>query len=360
MRSRTVLWLAGSAILAAAISFGVLSSSAGRGAARAGIDQRAGESPSARAREPGSAPATVAGDSDAGRRALEVERTELVVPVEEPIPAGCGAFAGRVICDAGLPAEHIVVSAGSPDRWRTRHLDPDGSFRFADLLPGQSMCSVRADTLVVLFEEDLVIVAGETARHSRLDPLDLRGRYRILRLRVLRPDGEPLAGEHVALQESGGLQRSTELDAQGRLELSVYAKVERFLLDLPYFRSTWVTWSAAEQDVRLRPPLQLWLDLDSSCADMYESLAVAVVPSPALGRATSAIEHRIAPDGSAEFVLELTGSYRLEWRVLGVIPPVPLEGQPREIDVVDSEGPQRIPCSFDAATLASIRAELAR
>ncbi len=91
---------------------------------------------------------------------------------------------GLVLLDATLPREEISLRLRGDVvdhlEWSERTATPgeDGTFRFGGLLPGPHSVEVvfQSHQRPFLKVDDVVVIAGETTRDARLDPVDLRGR----------------------------------------------------------------------------------------------------------------------------------------------------------------------------------------
>jgi len=82
-----------------------------------------------------------------------------------------------------------------------------GRFRFQGLKPGSYMLAVGAGIEERTVERIRGISAGPgVVRDARLDPLDLRGRYRVIRLNVLDEDGRTVNAFVIAKYPSGRSQ----------------------------------------------------------------------------------------------------------------------------------------------------------
>ena len=127
-----------------------------------------------------------------------------------------------------------------------------GGFRFENVHPGTYRIELRTkDTeWLVASVSDVEVVAGETTLDPRLQGLDLRGKLRLLRLRVERADGTPFAEERVELyvDREGG---STYTDDQGRLVALVRTEDENFLFGQRGYGPVELVWSSDEQLVVL-------------------------------------------------------------------------------------------------------------
>lgn len=119
-----------------------------------------------------------------------------------------GEIAGRLQVDANLPASRFFVFAepenpGDPEDHETQPMRPDadGRFLLRGLKPGAYRVFVRDDQgwNEVASVAGVLVVSGQRTRDVRLDPIDLSGRMRTVKLSILEVDGTPYAGEVYAL-----------------------------------------------------------------------------------------------------------------------------------------------------------------
>lgn len=119
-----------------------------------------------------------------------------------------GEIAGRLQVDANLPASRFYVFAepenpGNPEEHETQPMRPeaDGRFLIRGLKPGVYRVFVRDDQgwNEVASVGGVLVASGERTRDVRLDPIDLTGRMRTVKLSILEVDGTPYVGEVYAL-----------------------------------------------------------------------------------------------------------------------------------------------------------------
>ncbi|MFG0315643.1 MAG: hypothetical protein ACF8XB_00115 [Planctomycetota bacterium JB042] len=180
-----------------------------------------------------------------GRRGLRVE----LVPE--------GAAEGRVILDAGVPLDRLVLAfrrpaSGGGVARRPVRLDASGRFRAEGLRVGawSFEVSVPGEEPPVARVDDVVVEAGVTTADARLDPLDARGRVVVHRIEVVDPAGTPCPGATVTRVDLGRtvghtdvhgaltvvsvrptVELSVHVDGKRRLEPRVVAGRARFVLD---------------------------------------------------------------------------------------------------------------------------------
>lgn len=118
-----------------------------------------------------------------------------------------GEIAGRLQVDAALPASRFYVFAepenagGGEHQTQPMRPDADGRFLIRGLKPGSYRVLVRDDQgwNEVASVAGVLVKEGERTRDTRLDPIDLSGRMRTVKLSILEVDGTPYQGEVYAL-----------------------------------------------------------------------------------------------------------------------------------------------------------------
>lgn len=146
-----------------------------------------------------------------GAERSEPETVDVGSSRVELLLRGTGALAGRLWLDPGIPAGLLHVRAAAidpaaPDRvpfeWnQTVKPRADGEFVLGDLLAGlvRLEVGVHGRPALVSFP-DVLVEAKRERRDPRLDPLDLRGALRHIRLTLVAPEAR--AGE--SLEELKG------------------------------------------------------------------------------------------------------------------------------------------------------------
>jgi hypothetical protein len=142
-----------------------------------------------------------------------------------------GEIAGRVLADSPGLLERLHVQAerqgaenSADNRWFTAQVDEEGAFRMQEVVPGTYLVRVMTEggwSQIGEFD-DVRVVAGETTRDPRLDPLDLRGKAVIVELEIVDEAGEPLAMGHVfsaSKDEDGSTSWSGSMFQNGKLAL---------------------------------------------------------------------------------------------------------------------------------------------
>ena len=128
---------------------------------------------------------------------------------------GAGAVSGRLLLAPDVPARELHVAlegidgesmvvmnrtsrTRAPWNWRTP-LDRDGTFSFDGVPPGHLAVVIRLGPTGPEVErlDDLVVPSGGTAIDPRLELIDLRGRLRLVTIKVQDGSGRPIRGAHV-------------------------------------------------------------------------------------------------------------------------------------------------------------------
>jgi hypothetical protein len=120
----------------------------------------------------------------------------------------CGSLRGSAVLDEEWMATRVIVRARPSGGGRDAHafVSWPGRFELRGLLPGRYDISFEmADD----FGEPILVVGGvdvaadQATRDPRLRDVDLRGRARVITLRVRRDDGMPVRSLRFALRASG-------------------------------------------------------------------------------------------------------------------------------------------------------------
>lgn len=190
--------------------------------------------------------AVAAGTADA----VLVVRSNPPDPYVEAAPGG--RLQGRVLLDDGVPAGALeVVVRPEGGAARSGYLTA-GRFAFDPVPPGAADVEVRTARTGWVLErvERVAVEPGLESADPRVETIDLRGRVRLLRLRLLRPLGTPVSLEEVRITAGGG-GGVLRTDESGRLEAAVRAGDARFRVRVEGYRELEVDWLPAEQELRL-------------------------------------------------------------------------------------------------------------
>jgi hypothetical protein len=164
------------------------------------------------------------------------------------------ALSGRVLLDPGIAFDLLHVALAGDGIARDVELWAEG-FSFDGLRSGIAAVEVRTQETdwVVARVEGLVIAAGEGASDARLNPIDLRGRLALLRLRLWAPDRSALSDAAVRVENENGRGGSLRTDRAGRLIVLVDAREPRFTILASGCAPAKVDAAAGEIEVSLEP-----------------------------------------------------------------------------------------------------------
>jgi hypothetical protein len=200
--------------------------------------------------------------------------------------------------------------------------------------------------------------------------LDLRGAFRLLKLRFLEVDGAPVTDSMVNLQPAADLDALLVQEMvydDGRIAIPVPANVDRFRLEGLDRRAVEIDWSPFEQDVTLLPALtvecHLEADLTFLAAQHTVHLQLRKVGAPdVMDRggnldAAGATSFTVTEPGNYEVILSHfieTGGISFGREVGSPLPAM--------IEVQDTSTPQRFSFVLPTAVLDALkeRAEGAR
>jgi hypothetical protein len=168
-----------------------------------------------------------------------------------------GGLAGRFVTadKAALPLLSVLIEGEG------FHREPDiglGHFRVDGLPPGTYSVVAKAHGTDWRFGgvEGVVVPAGGFADDPRLESIDLGGACRVLRLKVLDPEGEPISRRYVWIQDLARDGGNFRTDEAGELVALVPASAEELSLFLRDGEQRLVaSWSAVtgyEGSIRLR------------------------------------------------------------------------------------------------------------
>ena len=255
------------------------------------------------------------------------------------------ALTGRLKFDAGIDPSRLQVHAWDqaggavPSRrawygWREVKVQPDGRFRLKGLRPGRF--TIRAGIGEVhtraRLVEDVDVVVGENS-DPRLEPIDLRGMYRLFDLLVVDEAGQPVRAsvrafrngvqngrpfvfgpESLGVTGSGPIVLGEEPEAALLLQASEFFPVLLDPLNLP-------------ETVVLSRGFELELEWSGarSLADLPARLRLDLVPLEepwGLAKAVSYLrtfspgQADLASDGPTTTRVPAPGTYRLRWTII--------------------------------------------
>ncbi|MHC4513797.1 MAG: carboxypeptidase-like regulatory domain-containing protein, partial [Planctomycetota bacterium] len=229
---------------------------------------------------------------------------------------------GRFLLDPGLPTEDLEAAVG--DLWS--HVDKDGSFQIIALQPGVHAVDLKMMDRVMHRVEGVSVRPEEP---TKLPPIDLRGRLRVLRLQVLDKDGKPPFVIRIADASAGGeLLFEESVVMKGRIAIPVPVSVQRFAVSAQECRPVLVSWRKKEQKVVLGAGLRVKIRWQAPVpkpgfeTDTLQELAFHLQPvangkTPvwaALWQPYPEIMPWGQASGEQELMLPRPGFYRVVWR----------------------------------------------
>jgi hypothetical protein len=262
---------------------------------------------------------------------------------------------GSLVLPAGMGPSAVTVALENSEQRRaagpTTRVDEDGSFELEDIEPGMVNLSFHWRRAVELGTvTEVRCLAGEVNQDPRLQGLELARGWRRLALRLLGPNGEPLADTKCQLFLEG-VPRAWFLrsDPAGQLEDWVPPDVARCMLHVESYRPLAIHWAPERQDVRLEAGLRVALPVEAELIPPITHLEVSLHGSGSASRA-------LVVNGVAELVVPTPGTYEvlvMYARLLGGTSQtsmLPLE--PRLHVEIDARDEQRLPVlRIDAARL---------
>lgn len=191
--------------------------------------------------------------SKAGRIEVDAGRTDVEIVVRDETERG-GTVAGRVLLDDGISLDHVeVMLEGADGRHAVRGIsETGGGFEFRGVSPGRVDVEVRTRPAKLAIEriEDIAVVEGESSRDDRVAWIDLRGRLRYLRVRLVDGDGAAWARERVIVTPVGSTRGGSVMtDENGHLAALLVGDAERVRLSSRTIRSTEIDFSDDDRTV---------------------------------------------------------------------------------------------------------------
>ena len=282
---------------------------------------------------------------------------------------------GRVLLDRSLLDSMVLVEASRDETMpapapmpsgKPAVLAADGGFKIAGLRAGSFLIRVifAATGAELGRVSNLAVRTGETTRDARADPLDLRGKYRLLDLEPIDERAEPIRDAR-AFSRSAGDSAAKWIAAPRQaghlLLLSDGRPLDVAISAAGYLRAEFEGINASQKvTLRRAPKLRLQLAGGLRVPDPPLYLGVELIPLEA-GRFPG------LADGGLRYFDELgelacqfafAGDVRVELSVAlrkpGAESRQPLEGQlPRIISVAEHSAEQVFEVSFDRAQLES-------
>jgi hypothetical protein len=166
-----------------------------------------------------------------------------------------GRLLGRVLLDEGLDPTLLEARCEHASGEAHESYVIAGFFGFERLPAGEVVVEIRTRTTdwLVARVAGVQVLADRENRDARLDALDLRGELRYLRLRLVAPDGRPLAGILVWLRTGGEGGSALKTDAGGRLVALTRVRDTSFELTTNEFEPLHVLHAHDEQELVLSP-----------------------------------------------------------------------------------------------------------
>lgn len=246
-------------------------------------------------------------------------RTDVAVVFPTP-----GWVRGRVVCDDGVPLERLEVSCAYEfvlDGGRRGMKVPrlpcraDGTFEIELDSAESALVRIHAGAgassvfeLVGAKSTEVPPAEPFVASDPRLESIDLRGRMRVIRGRVVDADDRPLNQAWIADDANG----STSSDADGRFVWLATDAAPRLTVSHPLYRSAQVVADAPELTVRMtEPSTRLVVSLPADLGiDAFTALAVYVEEATDAPKPRVVAMHDLE-DRKATLLIAETGTFRV-------------------------------------------------
>lgn len=183
----------------------------------------------------------------AGATGLEIVARELTPPPDS------GIVEGSVVADEGLPYDHLEVALAlhGGSRHKTQWA---GRFRFEPVPAGTHAIVVRTRParIEVRRIDDVVVTPGAVTADSRLASIDVRGETRYLRLRLVHPDGSPIADTRFWIEDANRTRPgrgSAVTDSNGRYVVLVPSACAAFELRTNDYATATVLFADDEREI---------------------------------------------------------------------------------------------------------------
>ncbi len=176
----------------------------------------------------------------------------LAVLPEEDYEKTRGKVEGWMLLDEDIPTLLLTAELHGERGKRDSYVF-GGAFEFRHVLPGRHRFEVRTDRTDFLLEtiEGVVVHAGETTHDPRLEGIDLRGRLRLLRLRLVTTEGHPVYKEYVHVGVRRGEEGRIRTDEEGRLTVLMRVEDPTVRVGLRGHVPVDVAWTVDEQRIVL-------------------------------------------------------------------------------------------------------------
>lgn len=167
-----------------------------------------------------------------------------------------GKLEGSCRMPEGPPTDRIVATLhrqGTPNT--SRNGIYSGKFGRDGLRAGRYDLAIKIkDTPWILARVEAIdVAAGAAAGDPRLHDIDLRGTFRLLRVRLTRPNGRPLGLSNMTVRTPDGSRGSFSVDGDSRMTIVAPPQYDTFTLENNIGIVT-VAWAQGEQVAQLRAP----------------------------------------------------------------------------------------------------------
>lgn len=268
------------------------------------------------------------------------------------MPAAC-ALTGKVLLDEGIPPREFEVGAlrdGKRPRfinrpWMTT-LQADGSFTLSGLEPGTvTLRFLHAGSGATILDVPDVILAADAAPDPRLNPLDLRGIIRRIRLLVLDPDGGQLTQAEYFVLDPARPEPNWGRTSNGQVTLYLSATSVTVGVRAAGYLGQIVEGLSADAEVRLERAQEVEFVLeDPGILQKHPNTHLQVIWLSPLGRRNSQITSqtvRLNAAGKGRYTLPGWGEFSV-----GIF--VPVGDGSDSLDVLRANGEAWRSFSFNA------------
>ena len=284
-----------------------------------------------------------------------------------------GYVAGRVQLDPWIPASKIritvqpvpaiqpgMVGHGETFASPPLRLDAQCGFRFGGITEPTAVVSVRIenDPWEAARIKDVPVREGNAPQDSRLDPIDLRGKFEAINVDVVDESGAKLDLARVLLHGSEDASvECSRVTSRGRAEFLTSTGPHDIEVELDGFRHARLAGVYGDQIVRLRKGISVRIVLQGKSPDVKppERIAIALLQGTrdrsTLGGMGTFVDPR-------ETTIPVTspGSYEIAWYLeSGRDRKYITSSAGRTIEVGDLDGVQDVVVEFPSEALAAMR-----
>jgi len=286
----------------------------------------------------------------------------------ELVLAAGGAVMGRVILEREIDATGFFVRVIESDGTRHRtDVEANGSFRFGGLKQVSASLEVWGVGEEVATLDDVAVDRGGGAPPLEID---LRGRFRVLRLRVVDQQEVPRADAlvNIAALDDVEVYTQKEADEEGAVDATLPVHVARFRIQTYESAARDIVWNSARQTVVLGGPLAVTIMIEDDLPAIAPpfKLELGLCPLSSTGERLSAVTVAsgiVGSGGRTECSVAGPGSYAVD-ATLWVSAGGSASGQGIPVDdgtqltIVDQATEQIIPLRLGAAAIEELRARL--